>query len=142
MKKIPSVLIVDDNIYDIDYMKILIRRTKSVTKVFTALDGQEALDFLENYDNQKAEHGDFFPPTVLLLDINMPFMNGWEFMEAFDKYKEDPRFQEMNILIHSSSIHYRDTEKSESFPQIKEYLNKPIYKDDMLRLKEEYGVKV
>jgi CheY-like chemotaxis protein len=69
--------------------------------------------------------------SVLYLDINMPGMNGWEFMEAFDKLDENIK-EKVDVYILSSSIDPRDIAKADSNPNIVGYFTKPLRKESIL----------
>lgn len=69
-------------------------------------------------------------PEVILLDINMPVMNGWQFLDSIVKVENANRLQ---ILIVSSSVDYSDIQKAYNHPLVKEYITKPI---DLKKLKK------
>ena len=62
-------------------------------------------------------------PDLILLDINMPIMDGWDFINELQKA---PNYKRMPIVILSSSIYKEDQEKSESYSEIEGYLIKPL----------------
>lgn len=64
-------------------------------------------------------------PDAIYLDIEMPIMNGWEFMDEFLKLPEDIR-SKINIFIVTSSISNDDKDKAASYPEIKKYITKPL----------------
>ena len=78
-------------------------------KVFN--NGQEVLDAIDNGDS----------PTVILLDINMPIMDGWEFLEVYVNYKD-----QASVYMLTSSSNQEDLNKSEAHSCIKGYYTKPI----------------
>lgn len=78
-----------------------------------------------NYIATAYREKDFEKPTVLLLDINMPEINGWGFLDEFSKMSEWVR-QQFTIYIVSTSIAVSDKEKAESNLFVKDYLEKPI----------------
>lgn len=83
----------------------------------------EGLNFIAtNYLNFTEEM-----PTTLFLDINMPEINGWEFLEEFAKMDERIRKQ-FSIYIVSTSIDYGDRNKANSNPLVTNYLEKPLSK--------------
>jgi response regulator RpfG family c-di-GMP phosphodiesterase len=65
-------------------------------------------------------------PDLILLDINMPEMNGWEFLFMLDRYNID-----CDVMILSSSVHWDDIEKSKSYSRVKSYLEKPLTEENI-----------
>lgn len=114
----------DDEIY-----KFTIQRTldllKLTKKVLMFSDGEEAIDFLN--DNIKDNHT---LPDIIFLDINMPVMDGFEFMEEFIKLK--PR-TDKKIIVYmvSSSVDPADLERAEKISEISDYIIKPIEADQI-----------
>ncbi|MFK8001219.1 MAG: response regulator [Polyangiales bacterium] len=101
-----AVLVVDDS--EIDRYLL----TRDLTKiglgdhVFEASDGLEALEFLSNFDENKAQFGARFPPDVILLDINMPRMGGFEFLERLVALRDTRKaYETLVVLMFSSSEH-------------------------------------
>jgi CheY-like chemotaxis protein len=70
-------------------------------------------------------------PTVLLLDINMPLMSGWEFLERFDNMKDEVK-NLFRIYILSSSVDPRDKQRSYANKNVKAFLVKPLVKDNVV----------
>lgn len=62
-------------------------------------------------------------PDLILLDINMPIMNGWEFLDAFQSYKKD---KYVPVIMLTSSIDQEDIKKSRQYPKVKGYFSKPL----------------
>ena len=85
----------------------------------------EALDFLKSATN---EHH-----YLLLLDINMPMMNGWQFLEEIEKMLVKDNIY---VFMVTSSIDYNDKEKSKNYNNIINFLEKPITSQNCERLKE------
>lgn len=70
-------------------------------------------------------------PEVIFLDINMPLMNGFEFLEEFEKLPQD-LFSHVRFYLISSSEDPEDVEKIKKFPKILRYLNKPLDKNQLI----------
>lgn len=80
----------------------------------------EGLDFIrENYGNVSLK------PTILILDINMPEINGWLFLEKFMQFDKSVHDQ-FSIYIVSTSIDHTDRERAKAHPMVKDYLQKPL----------------
>ncbi|WP_183566613.1 response regulator [Mucilaginibacter sp. SP1R1] len=75
-------------------------------------------------------------PDYILLDINMPVMNGWDFLDEFNRLKIDP-WGKIEIYIVSSSIFAHDKDKSLQYPIVKEFISKPLSQD---KLKQVFKV--
>ncbi len=77
---------------------------------------------IENLLNDTEENG---LPDIILLDINMPVMNGWEFMNEYKKIKPSLKKQPSIFLV-SSSENSNDLERADSDDEIKDYILKPV----------------
>jgi CheY-like chemotaxis protein len=76
-------------------------------------------------------------PLLILLDINMPAMDGWGFLNEFRKLPEEFRSLPKIYLLTSSDYH-GDLEKVGDFPEVIDYLDKPVTDELAKRLKEKY----
>jgi CheY-like chemotaxis protein len=92
MKTIRSVMLIDDNESDNFFHERVIRRYDPGITVIAWESGQEALDYLRARQEQREA-----PPDLIFLDINMPGMNGWEFIEAYQTL--DPALQGQMIVV-------------------------------------------
>jgi CheY-like chemotaxis protein len=116
-------LIDDDKVYQFT-SKMILEATQLTSRIITFFNGQEAIDFFLDPANQQID----ILPDVIFLDINMPIMNGWNFLEAFDKlYDILPK--KILIYVVSSSVDESDIERSKSFVSVKDYVIKPINKE-------------
>ena len=119
--KIQSILIVDDNEADQLIANIAITDYDDQITLYKAYDGQEALELL----NTLAE-----PPSLLLLDINMPRMGGFEFL---DRYKALHDASAVVVML-SSSNQEKDKQKAFSSGLVKHYIIKPLETKDLAAL--------
>ncbi|MDG4715344.1 MULTISPECIES: response regulator [Winogradskyella] len=120
----------DDEIYQYTVVKALETiGLKEKIQVFS--DGDEAFTFLlDNIDNPEAL------PDVILLDINMPIMDGFQFMEEYVKIK--PKVgKKIVIYMVSSSVDSVDIERAKSISEISDYIIKPIKPGELRRIINE-----
>lgn len=120
MKKINTVAIIDDDdIYQYAAKKTIVA-TESVNNIITFSDGQEAIDFfLENYG--KADE----LPDLVFLDLNMPILDGWQFLEEYIPLKEKIQ-KEIIIYITSSSKNPDDLIQAKNLTAVSDYIVKPL----------------
>ncbi len=122
MSKLNKVIIVDDEPTSL----FICRKTLELSNVFTQIQTfespVEALDYLKNvYEKNLVEE----IPSLILVDINMPIMNGWEFIEEFKKIPED-KTKNTIINILSSSDSEQDIKKAAGIDKITDYISKPL----------------
>lgn len=114
-----NVLIVDDDsVFNFLSTKAL-EAMGFVNDIHTALNGQQALDLFNEYYS-----GTKHLPDFILLDLNMPIMDGFGFLEAFRRL-DLPNKEKMKIIIVTSSIDPQDEARAKAFG-ITQYLSKPI----------------
>lgn len=114
-----NVLIVDDDRMIILLHKVIIIKNKLSENPLTFSNGNAALEYLETEfkDNQQ---------YLILLDINMPVMNGWEFLDALQSM---PFANNVFIIMVTSSVDTGDKTKAKKYPQIISFLEKPLKSD-------------
>lgn len=118
MKESDKICIIDDDEIYIFLIKKSLSAMGVNNEVISFLNGSDALEELTQLKNNSEEL-----PGIILLDINMPIMDGWEFITEFRKINTEKKIP---IYIVSSSIANEDFEKSKTFPEILDYLSKPV----------------
>ena len=128
-KKLNCILLIDDNNADNYFHQIVIKHMNITEQIAVATDGVEALDYLTR-DNQT-------PPELIFLDINMPRMNGWEFLE---KYKHlDPKHKSKTIIVMlTTSAHPSDLEKAKNTAEVNGYQVKPLTEEMLNEILEKH----
>ncbi len=127
MNKNLNVCVVDDDEIFQFTMNLSLTSISSVGKVRIFDDGLEAIDFMLDNINEQQEL-----PDIIFLDINMPVMDGFQFMEEYIKIK--PKVgKKITIYMVSSSVDPVDIEKAKLISDISDYIIKPI-KQDQLKL--------
>ena len=118
----------DDAIYQIIVNKI-IQRSEMFSTITSFKNGKEAIDVLQEIVHNTADESASLP-DIILLDINMPIMDGWEFMEKMGLIKS--KFsKDITVYIVSSSIATEDKNKSKTYSDILGYLSKPVTMNDL-----------
>lgn len=128
-QNIESVCIIDDDNIYINLVSKIIKLKQLSESVMVFKNGKEALDYfaesLHQSDEQKI-------PEVIFLDLNMPVMDGWEFLREFSKIKH--RFDAIDLYVVSSSIDTRDIERAKAIDTVEDYLTKPIDLNEFERI--------
>jgi len=118
MKKIDIACIIDDDPIYIFGMKRIMELADFCKSFMIFNNGKEALDKLK----PMVTSGDKLP-DIILLDLNMPVMDGWQFLDEFTKIPSD---KEILIYIVSSSIDPEDIKKAEGYGLTSSYIVKPV----------------
>lgn len=127
-----SILLVDDDEIN-NFISIkLIKKAVDNTAISACLNGRFAIE--ELVEIQK--HDPALLPDFILLDINMPIMNGWEFLDEYKRLNIDP-LGKSKIYIISSSVFSNDINKAKSYPLVKNFISKPLSVD---KIKEMFAV--
>lgn len=128
MGKIESSCIIDDDPIAIYGIKKSMKEIDFCNTLIIYNNGQDAIDGL----NTMVEEGTVLP-AIILLDLNMPIMDGWEFLEDFIKIPNS-NTEKVTIYIISSSIDPRDILKAKNYSLVSSYILKPIKSNDLVKL--------
>jgi CheY-like chemotaxis protein len=121
MERINRILLIDDdNIFNYLNKKI-IEISQLTANVTSHVNAKKALNELKLICDSGA---DSFP-DIIFLDINMPVMDGWEFLDEFEKFPESI-VEKCRVYILTSSIDPNDIEKSKAYKSVKDFISKPL----------------
>lgn len=120
-----NLLIIDDDDINIFIIKKIVEKTELAIQITSKSNGQQAIDYIK----ETLANPEQFP-QLMLIDINMPIMNGWEFIEAYQTLNVQ---QSVDMYILSSSVYENDIEKTKNYSCVKGFISKPLSID---RLKE------
>ena len=136
-KVIECVLLIDDDKVTNFYNKRVVSKINNFKEINTATNGQKALYYINNSKNGLCKK-----PDLIFLDINIPAMNGWEFIEEFKKI--DTTFtSSIKIVMLTTSNSPEDYERSLTLDSVDDFINKPLSIDLLSNLIEHhYSIKI
>lgn len=113
-----NLLIIDDDDINIFIIRKIVEKTGFKVNMTSKSNGQLAVDYLAEIAGQK----ELFP-HLILIDINMPVLNGWEFLETYDRLNISHK---VDMYMLSSSVYENDIEKAKTYKTIKGFISKPL----------------
>lgn len=115
-KRLNCIMLIDDDEDDNYFHQIILRKMDVADHIQVAQTGLEALEYLEK-ENEV--------PDIIFLDINMPGMNGWDFLDEYKKINARQKTTVIIIML-TTSISPADQERAERMPQISSFQSKPM----------------
>ncbi|MFY9310326.1 MAG: response regulator [Bacteroidia bacterium] len=127
-----SVMLVDDNQIDNYINEMIIKGSGFAENVFSYSGAMSSLDFFKNI---RAIHklSNELLPTYLFLDINMPVLDGFQFLDEFAEFSPLLK-QEIKIVILTTSANPIDIKKAAKYGEVVKFLRKPLTEEDLSRL--------
>lgn len=114
------------------YNQIIIERLDCTNTVVTAQGGPKALDYLKHSSLDGNQI-----PDLIFLDINMPGMNGWEFLEEYEKLS-NLKQAKVVLLMLTTSLNPDDQLRASNIKNVKGFVNKPLEAEKLHELLAEY----
>jgi CheY-like chemotaxis protein len=136
-----SILLVDDNEADRYLFRRQLKGTGLSYKLFEEEDGQYALEFFQNYEENKSKFPEEYPPLLVFLDINMPLLDGLGFLEQFSRVRAGLPNASTVVLMLTSSLSESDRQTAESYHFVKGYMEKGHFSIDELKQEIEQVLK-
>lgn len=124
-----KIVLIDDDVANNMVFKKLANATNLTQELITIISPIDALNYFENLAISDM-------PDAIFLDIKMPILSGWEFLNQF---KQDSKNKYTKVFIVSSSINYNDIEKADKETRVSELISKPISINKLLDVKKVYA---
>jgi CheY-like chemotaxis protein len=130
MSHFQTILLIDDDSISNFITEKLILREDFAQQVISFLSAEAALTYLKNQQQQQLP-----APDIIFLDLNMPEMDGWEFMNEFKKFP--PEFTAPSrVFMLSSAVDSKDIVQARTMEEIEDFISKPLTKEDMGVIRE------
>lgn len=116
----------------------VLRKSGRFDHVITASDGTHALTMFQDLEGSRIRHGEAFPPMLVLLDVNMPRMGGFEFLAEFIQLEANEDVAPVFLMLTGSDFE-DDRAMAAAYPQVKGFLAKPIRTAIAHQVADEFG---
>ncbi len=130
-QKVELVCIIDDDRVYVNLVSKVIELRKLSKEIMIFKNGKEAIDFFRQHADQEIDGQQV--PKIILLDLNMPIMDGWEFLEEYTEIKTRIA-TDIELFVVSSSINPRDINRAKAIEEVSDYIVKPIRSGDFERI--------
>jgi len=132
-KKLKRILLIDDSAADNFIHSRRIRKAEVTEEIIVKNNGREALDYL----NTVLEDETFPAPELIFLDINMPVMNGWEFLEEYENLLENKKARIVLAMLTTSNSP-KDRARAKKFSFLSDFMEKPLTKEVLMGIIEHH----
>ena len=136
MKKLHCILLIDDDIDDNEFHEIVIHQADVCEHLRTAENGIQALEYLKKAANPALQQ-EYPKPDLVFLDINMPRMNGFEFLAAFHNLDEKERVPVVICML-TTSLNPDDKKRTMEISEVKDFYPKPLTAEMLRELLDKY----
>lgn len=126
-KLVQKACIIDDDKLYVSLIKMLIKKNKLDVELLIFENGKVAFDYFKEEISKETPK----LPEVILLDLNMPIMDGWEFLTAIEPYA-DKLTSKLHVV--SSTINPSEVRKAKNHSFVSDFMTKPINKESMIKV--------
>lgn len=129
-----QVFIVDDDPITVTICSMALKNSAFCSATISAENGKEGIDYFSKLLKEKQLKPELVAPDLILLDLNMPVLDGWGFLEEYIRKYAD-RLPETRLAILSSSINPQDYARANKYDIVFDFINKPLTLDIIEELK-------
>ncbi len=127
-----KVMLMDDDEVNNFICSSIIQKCIPESRVISFLNGKQGLDYLESLLGKN----DYNLPDLIFLDISMPVMNGWEFLDRYKKIAN--RFSKKIVLMMlTASVLDKDVKKAKTYDIVDDYISKPLKQEELFKVRED-----
>jgi CheY-like chemotaxis protein len=130
--KFNSVMLIDDNEIDNLINQKMIESASLSKHIFSHTGAKSAIEFLRNVEKV---NDSTMLPDMIFLDIDMPLMDGFQFLEEFERLGDRTK-KHCKIVMLTSSINPQDVSRAKKYTYVQQYLNKPLTAENLEKLKQ------
>jgi CheY-like chemotaxis protein len=123
-----KVIVIDDDPINNMICEKMVQHAQFADEVNSFLSALDALEWVKHFKDSTSD-------IFILLDINLPLMNGWEFLEQLQHLKDNDHPIDFSIYIHSSSVSVDDQQKAIDNPLVSGFILKPLTLEKLAQLK-------
>src|ERR1035437_7122759 len=134
-QKLNCVLVIDDDEPTNFFTRMILEESGCTDHIKVMQSGQEALDYLAKSEQAGCDASRYPSPDLIFLDINMPAMDGWEFLV---EYRNLNAADKNIVVMLTTSLFPEDKLKAEEMPEISGFENKPLTAEKLHKLLEKY----
>ncbi|GAB3332076.1 response regulator [Marivirga atlantica] len=132
LKQINCVLLVDDDEATNFINQMVIEESCCAEKIVVRESGFEALEYLTSTEN-----GEHPQPDLIFLDINMPGMDGFEFLEEYEKLTTEQKGKHVVVML-TTSVNPDDKDRAAKFKEVDQFMHKPLTSEMFVEVMEKH----
>lgn len=129
-----KVLLIDDDEIALMLSELVIEQNAFSHEVVKLVNGKQGLDFFENQAKDLKQGQGAEVPSLVFLDLNMPVMNGWDFLEGF-AHAYQALFSQTRVVVLSSTVDPKDFVRARQYDFVADFLNKPLSDEALASLR-------
>ncbi|HKI47565.1 MAG TPA: response regulator [Balneolales bacterium] len=135
-KKLQCVLLIDDDEPTNFINKIIVQRSDCTDRIQITESAEDALNYLQQRD-KFSYNGGFPLPELIFLDINMPKLNGWDFLQEYREWNRPGKYEPVIVML-TTSMNPEDEKRAKENAEVTGYESKPLSKNKLDELLERH----